>query len=55
MMTFLHYLPYLLFAGLIAFIFAIFSGDNDHRTDYRRAPRQKHYQWNDNSAHRDRF
>ena len=53
MMTFLHYLPYLLAACLIAFILILFSGDSNRRTDYRRTPRERHYQWNDSSAHRD--
>ena len=53
MMTFLHYLPYILGVGLITFIIVVFSGGSDRRTDYRRIPRERHYQWNDNSAHRD--
>ena len=53
MLTFLHYLPYVLVAGLIAFVVAVLSSDSDRKTDYRRLPRQKYYQWNDNSAHRD--
>jgi len=53
MMTFLHYLPYLLIAGLITCILVIFSGGSDRREDHRRIPREPHYQWNDNSAHRD--
>ena len=54
MLTFLHYLPYILAAGIIGFVALIFSGDSDRRTDYRGVPRERHYQWNDNSAHRDR-
>ncbi len=53
MLTFLHYLPYLIAAVLIAFLAVLFSGDGGRRTDYRRVPRERHYQWNDNSAHRD--
>ena len=53
MLTLIHYLPYIIAAGLIALLLIVFSGDGS-KTDYRRAPRQQHYQWNDNSAHRDR-
>jgi hypothetical protein len=53
MLTLIHYLPYLAVFALIAFFLVLFSGD-ERKTDYRRAPRQQHYQWNDNTAHRDR-
>jgi hypothetical protein len=53
MLTLFHYLPYVLIIGLIALLLIVFSGDN-RRTDYRRVPRERYYQWNDHSAHRDR-
>jgi hypothetical protein len=53
MLTLFHYLPYVLVVGLLAFIIIMFSSDNDRKTDYRRLPRERHYQWNDHSAHRD--
>ncbi len=53
MLALLQYLPYLLVAGLIGLILMIFSGGGERRTDYRRAPRQQYYRWNDKSAHRD--
>jgi hypothetical protein len=53
MLTLLHYLPWLLLAGFVALVLVLFTGDS-RKTDYRRIPRERHYQWNDNSAHRDR-
>ena len=53
MLTLLQYLPYLLVAGLVCFILMIVAGGGERRTDYRRAPRQQYYRWNDKSAHRD--
>ena len=53
MFTLLHYLPYVLGAGFIALLIIVFSGE-ERKTDYRRVPRERYYQWNDNSAHRDR-
>ena len=54
MLALMHYLPYLLLAGLIGFFVLIFSGGGDRKTDYRRLPRQQYYRWNDNGAHRER-
>ena len=53
MVTLFHYLPYVLIASFIALLIIVFSGERP-RTDYRRVPRERYYQWNDNSAHRDR-
>jgi hypothetical protein len=52
MMTLIHYLPYLLIAGLIALGLIVFSGEN-RKTDYRRVPRERYYHWNDHSSRRD--
>lgn len=52
MLTLLHYLSYVLGASFIVLILMAFTGEN-RKTDYRRVPRERYYQWNDNSAQRD--
>lgn len=53
MLTLMQYLPYALVAAMIAVLLLVFFGVSGRKPDYRRVARERHYQWNDNSAHRD--
>ena len=54
MLTILHYLPYVLFAGLAFLVLAVMfsEGGNGKRPHPQRLPRQ-YYTWNDRNSRRD--
>lgn len=54
MLTLLHYLPHIIFAGLTALaLVVLFSDDRRKKRVYPEHIRQQYYTWNDRSAHRD--
>lgn len=54
MLTLLHYLPHIIFAGLAMLaLVAMFSDDGRKKRAFPERVRQQHYLWKDRSAHRD--
>jgi hypothetical protein len=54
MLTILHYLPHIIFAGLaILALVAMFSDDGRKKRAFPERVRQQHYLWNDHNPRRD--
>jgi len=54
MVTILHLLPYILFAGLaVLALVAMFSDDGSKKRAFPQRIRQQHYVWSDNHPRRD--
>ena len=54
MLTLLHYLPHILFAGLgLLGLIAMFSDDGRKKRVYPERVRRQHYKWNDHNTRRD--
>ena len=51
MLTLLHYLPHIIFAGLAMLaLVAMFSDDGHSKRAVPERPRRRHYVWNDHEA-----